>query len=254
MATSRVRFPILAAMAARTTNVRFLVAALIAPFHDPLRLAEEMVVLDHLSRGRVDLIVAGGYVHEEFAMFDVPMSERGKRVTETVATLKAAFTGRAVHLPGNGRYTSRRHRFDRAARSSRSAAAARRRPGGPPVSQMGSFRPCPRCGSSIAVRCEHSGVLTRVRARSVRTGWLLWRRIRRRAGSRWRRSSCTRRMRTASGRLRMTWRPRSAPSATSTSCVPLVSIESSRRSSSWRSRRRIVSLCALPPLVRRDAD
>ena len=36
----------LAAMTARTTNVRFLIAALIAPFHDPLRLAEDLVVLD----------------------------------------------------------------------------------------------------------------------------------------------------------------------------------------------------------------
>ena len=67
--------PMIAAMAARTTNVRFMVAALIARFHDPLRLAEDMVVLDNLSRGRVDLVVAGGYVHEEFAMFDVPMGE-----------------------------------------------------------------------------------------------------------------------------------------------------------------------------------
>ena len=32
--------PIVAAMAARTTNVRFSVAALIAPFYDPLRVAE----------------------------------------------------------------------------------------------------------------------------------------------------------------------------------------------------------------------
>ena len=89
-----------AAMAARTTNVRFLVAALIAPFHDQLRLAEDLVVLDHLSRGRVDLVVAGGYVREEFAMFDVPMRERAMRVAETVATLKAAFTGEPFEFRG----------------------------------------------------------------------------------------------------------------------------------------------------------
>src|SRR3989440_7656731 len=90
----------LAAMAARTTNVRFLVAALVAPFYDPLRLAEDMVVLDHLSRGRVDLIVAGGYVHEEFEMYDVPMRERGKRVTEVVTTLKSAFAGEPFEFRG----------------------------------------------------------------------------------------------------------------------------------------------------------
>jgi alkanesulfonate monooxygenase SsuD/methylene tetrahydromethanopterin reductase-like flavin-dependent oxidoreductase (luciferase family) len=92
--------PMIAAMAARTTNVRFMVAALIAPFYDPLRLAEDMAVLDHLSRGRVDLIVAGGYVREEFAMYGVPMSDRARRVTDTVATLRAAFTGEPFEFRG----------------------------------------------------------------------------------------------------------------------------------------------------------
>ncbi len=92
--------PMLAAMAARTENVRLMVAALIAPFHDPLGLAEDLVVLDNLSRGRVDLVVAAGYVHEEFAMFDVAMSERGQRVTEAVTTLKAAFSGQPFEYRG----------------------------------------------------------------------------------------------------------------------------------------------------------
>lgn len=92
--------PMLAAMAARTTNTRLMVAALIAPFYDPLRLAEDLVVLDHLSKGRVDLIVAGGYVRDEFEMYDVPMRERGARVTETIATLRAAFTGEPFEFRG----------------------------------------------------------------------------------------------------------------------------------------------------------
>jgi alkanesulfonate monooxygenase SsuD/methylene tetrahydromethanopterin reductase-like flavin-dependent oxidoreductase (luciferase family) len=100
--------PMLAAMAARTTNVRFMVGALIAPFYDPLRLAEDMLVLDQLSRGRIDLIVAAGYVPEEFAAYGVSLQERAARVTETVHTLKGAFSGepfefrgRTVHLtPG----------------------------------------------------------------------------------------------------------------------------------------------------------
>jgi alkanesulfonate monooxygenase SsuD/methylene tetrahydromethanopterin reductase-like flavin-dependent oxidoreductase (luciferase family) len=92
--------PMLAAMAARTTDVRFTIAALIAPFSDPLRLAEDLIVLDILSRGRVDLVVAGGYVHEEFAMFDVPMKERGRRVTELVAVLRAAFAGESFEYRG----------------------------------------------------------------------------------------------------------------------------------------------------------
>lgn len=90
----------LAALAARTTNVRLMVAAVIAPFYDPLRLAEDLLVLDHLSRGRVDVIVAGGYVGSEFEMFGVPIGERPKRVTETVETLRAAFSGAPFEFRG----------------------------------------------------------------------------------------------------------------------------------------------------------
>jgi alkanesulfonate monooxygenase SsuD/methylene tetrahydromethanopterin reductase-like flavin-dependent oxidoreductase (luciferase family) len=92
--------PMVAAMAARTTNVRFMVAALIAPFYDPVRLAEDLIVLDNLSRGRVDVIIAGGYVREEFALYGAAMQERGKRVTETVAALRGAFTGEPFELRG----------------------------------------------------------------------------------------------------------------------------------------------------------
>jgi alkanesulfonate monooxygenase SsuD/methylene tetrahydromethanopterin reductase-like flavin-dependent oxidoreductase (luciferase family) len=117
--------PVLAAMAARTTQVRFAIAALIAPFYDPIRLAEDMVVLDNLSGGRVDLIVAAGYVHEEFAMYDVPMSERGKRVAETVTTLKAAFSGEPFEFRGR----------------TIQVTPAPDRPGGPSVSMGGSSKP-----------------------------------------------------------------------------------------------------------------
>ncbi|MDR2858746.1 MAG: LLM class flavin-dependent oxidoreductase [Novosphingobium sp.] len=90
----------LAAMAARTKTVRLAVTALIAPFHDPLRIAEDFCVLDHISRGRVDLIVAGGYAPGEFVMFDVPIKERPRRVTEMVRTLKAAFAGKPFEYRG----------------------------------------------------------------------------------------------------------------------------------------------------------
>src|SRR6478672_8177209 len=126
--------PMLAAMAARTTNVRFLIAALIAPFHDPLRLAEDVVVLDNLSRGRVDMLVAGGYVREEFAMFDVPMNERVKRVTEAVTTLKAAFTGQPFEYRGRTVHLT----------------PAPFRPGGPSLSLGGSSEPAARRAARIA--------------------------------------------------------------------------------------------------------
>jgi len=126
--------PMLAAMTARTKNVRFLIAALIAPFHDPLRLAEDMVVLDNLSKGRVDLVVAGGYVREEFAMFGVPMHARVRRVTETVATLRAAFTGAPFEYRGR----------------TVQITPAPFRPGGPTILLGGSSEPAARRAARIA--------------------------------------------------------------------------------------------------------
>jgi alkanesulfonate monooxygenase SsuD/methylene tetrahydromethanopterin reductase-like flavin-dependent oxidoreductase (luciferase family) len=126
--------PMIAAMAGRTTNVRFMVAALIAPFYDPLRLAEDLIVLDHLSQGRIDLIVAGGYVREEFAMFDVPMRDRAPRVTETVATLKAAFTGEPFEFRGR----------------TVQVTPGPYRPGGPSISLGGSSEPAARRAARIA--------------------------------------------------------------------------------------------------------
>jgi alkanesulfonate monooxygenase SsuD/methylene tetrahydromethanopterin reductase-like flavin-dependent oxidoreductase (luciferase family) len=92
--------PMLAAMAARTRSARLTVAALIVPFHDPLRLAEDICVVDNLANGRLDVVVAAGYNPAEFEMFDVPVTDRVKRVVETIHTLRAAFTGEPFEYRG----------------------------------------------------------------------------------------------------------------------------------------------------------
>jgi alkanesulfonate monooxygenase SsuD/methylene tetrahydromethanopterin reductase-like flavin-dependent oxidoreductase (luciferase family) len=81
------------AVAARTERIKIRIAALIAPLHDPLRIAEDVAVLDQLSRGRVELVVANGYVASEFAMFGKELSGRVAAVVEAIETLKAAWTG-----------------------------------------------------------------------------------------------------------------------------------------------------------------
>jgi alkanesulfonate monooxygenase SsuD/methylene tetrahydromethanopterin reductase-like flavin-dependent oxidoreductase (luciferase family) len=125
----------LAAMVARTSSVRFMAAALIAPFHDPLRLAEDLIVLDHLSRGRVDIVLAGGYVREEFEMFGVPRGERARRVTEAVTTLRAAFAGEP---------------FEHRGRTVR-VTPAPYRPGGPGISLGGSSEPAARRAARLGL-------------------------------------------------------------------------------------------------------
>jgi alkanesulfonate monooxygenase SsuD/methylene tetrahydromethanopterin reductase-like flavin-dependent oxidoreductase (luciferase family) len=91
---------IAAAVASRTRRLRLSPAALLAPLHHPLRVAEELAVLDLISQGRVDVIIGAGYVPEEFAMFGADLSARGKAVSRLVATLKQAWTGEPFDFEG----------------------------------------------------------------------------------------------------------------------------------------------------------
>lgn len=81
------------AVAAVTEQIRIRVQAMILPFHDPLRLAEDLAVLDLLSNGRAEITAAGGYVPQEFAMFGVNLKDRGHLVEEAIHTLRKAWLG-----------------------------------------------------------------------------------------------------------------------------------------------------------------
>lgn len=88
------------AAAARTCRMRIRVQALILPFHDPVRVAEDVAVLDIISGGRSELTVAGGYVGSEFRMFGVEPAERGRLVEEGVEAMKRAWTAETFEFRG----------------------------------------------------------------------------------------------------------------------------------------------------------
>jgi alkanesulfonate monooxygenase SsuD/methylene tetrahydromethanopterin reductase-like flavin-dependent oxidoreductase (luciferase family) len=89
-----------AAIGARTSKAAIGINALVAPFHDPLRLAEDIAVVDLVCGGRFNVTIAGGYLPAEFDMFGVALSERPARVSETVATLRAAWSGEPFEYRG----------------------------------------------------------------------------------------------------------------------------------------------------------
>ena len=66
------------AIAARTRTLAILLAAVAIPLWDPVRLAEEMSVLDLISRGRVWYAFGVGHRREEFEHFGVDMTTRGR--------------------------------------------------------------------------------------------------------------------------------------------------------------------------------
>src|SRR5690349_15665230 len=64
------------AMAARTSTVPIMIAAAILPLYEPVRLAEEMIVLDILSRGRVSYVFGLGYRDDEYESFGIARADR----------------------------------------------------------------------------------------------------------------------------------------------------------------------------------
>jgi alkanesulfonate monooxygenase SsuD/methylene tetrahydromethanopterin reductase-like flavin-dependent oxidoreductase (luciferase family) len=81
-----------AAAASRTRRVRIGLAAAILPFHHPLRLAEQMALVDIISNGRLDVGVGRGNRPAEFAGYRVPQIESRDRFDETVEIMRLAWT------------------------------------------------------------------------------------------------------------------------------------------------------------------
>lgn len=89
-----------AAILGATKHIKVHFSALVVTLHDPLRLAEDLAVLDILSGGRV-LITAGmGYRPHEFEMFGRDLSKRLAIMNETLAVLKKAWTGEPFEYQG----------------------------------------------------------------------------------------------------------------------------------------------------------
>jgi alkanesulfonate monooxygenase SsuD/methylene tetrahydromethanopterin reductase-like flavin-dependent oxidoreductase (luciferase family) len=88
----------LAALSQRTTTLRMGALVFVLPAHEPLRLAEEIAVLDQLTHGRLDVGVGSGVSPYELAYFGVDAGEARDRYAETLAVvLQALETGRMVH-------------------------------------------------------------------------------------------------------------------------------------------------------------
>lgn len=88
-----------AAAAAVTRHVR-LQANVVLPLWDPLHIAEQAAVLDHISRGRLELLLMGGFVPEEFETFGADAARRGELMEEGVRTLRQAWTGEVFEYHG----------------------------------------------------------------------------------------------------------------------------------------------------------
>lgn len=98
------------AIAARTERLGIMLAAVVLPLWDPVRLAEEMCVLDLISNGRVAYALGIGHRAEEYEQLGVDIRRRGRLADEKLTLLlrlldgtPMAHEGRRIHVtPGCG--------------------------------------------------------------------------------------------------------------------------------------------------------
>jgi len=92
-------FPMLAAIAERTTTMRIGTAILLGPFQHPIRFAEDVAVLDQLSRGRLEVGLGLGYREAEFEALGVPIAERARRTEELIEVARRVWADGSVTPP-----------------------------------------------------------------------------------------------------------------------------------------------------------
>jgi alkanesulfonate monooxygenase SsuD/methylene tetrahydromethanopterin reductase-like flavin-dependent oxidoreductase (luciferase family) len=155
--------PLASAMAARTEHARFSCDVCLLPFNHPIRLAEDLAVLDNLSNGRVELGVGMGYAPHEFRGFGLPVSRRVSLTDEGIAVLRHCFTGERFSFSGK-RYDFKDVKI----------TPGYVQPGGPPLwvaamSEAGAKR-CARFDANLLPQGPRGTVLDPWRAELAATG------------------------------------------------------------------------------------
>ncbi len=89
-----------ATLAARTSRIRFGPMAYLLPMYHPLRLVEEVCMLDHLSGGRVEIGVGRGVSPHEARCFGLDPDQARTRFDETLEIYRAAMTGAVLDHEG----------------------------------------------------------------------------------------------------------------------------------------------------------
>ena len=79
-------------VAAVTERVRLGTSVIVLPMRHPLLLAKELSTLHNLSAGRLILGVGVGWLEAEFAALGVPFHERGRRMDEGIAMMRAVWS------------------------------------------------------------------------------------------------------------------------------------------------------------------
>jgi alkanesulfonate monooxygenase SsuD/methylene tetrahydromethanopterin reductase-like flavin-dependent oxidoreductase (luciferase family) len=133
------------AIAARTDRL-LLSLTVILPFYDPVRLAEDLAVLDIISNGRASVIFGIGYRPEEYEHFGLDIHRRGRLADEKLGLVRKLLSDeQVVHEGRRIRVTPRPHT-----------------PGGPPLmwggASLAAARRAGRYGLGLLANGSQSGM------------------------------------------------------------------------------------------------
>lgn len=93
-------YMVLAAIASRTSSLRLVVGALIAPLRHPLVSAKDLATLDLLSAGRLVVLPTVSWHEQEFAAMGVPFKHRGAIMDEQLRIWREAWSDGPVEFHG----------------------------------------------------------------------------------------------------------------------------------------------------------
>ena len=79
-------------LAGITSTIRLGSAVVVVPWHNPILLAEQVAMIDQISKGRYDFGVGRGYRATEFQGFGLDMAEAGEIFEESITLLRKSFT------------------------------------------------------------------------------------------------------------------------------------------------------------------
>jgi alkanesulfonate monooxygenase SsuD/methylene tetrahydromethanopterin reductase-like flavin-dependent oxidoreductase (luciferase family) len=88
------------AIATRTRRLRVGTAVQVLPLNHPLRIAEEVATVDHISEGRFEFGIGRSGVVRTYDVFGVPYAESQARFREALEIIRLAWTGEPVSYAG----------------------------------------------------------------------------------------------------------------------------------------------------------
>lgn len=88
------------AMAARTSRIRIGTAVLLLPLGHPVRLAEEVATLDHLSQGRLNLGIGRSSFPRAYEGYNIPYEESRERFQEYLDVMRLAWSQQRFSYSG----------------------------------------------------------------------------------------------------------------------------------------------------------